>query len=134
MLILLPMKNFVLDVMIIPVDDPVAWCLRHYHDDPILAPTRDTLPTLGIADDDRIITLVIRRCKLNLLEVRPGRVVPHCGGGEWRGGGEGWKRGYGTTRPPSLVNLALKRPARAWPYDSWSERTCTRSRCRVVYA
>jgi hypothetical protein len=58
------------------VDDPISWCVQH-RDEGILAPARDRLVTLGPADADRIVRLVVRRCKLTLLDVRPRRVLVH---------------------------------------------------------
>ncbi len=59
-----------------PVDDPVAWSLENACQ-PILERARDRLVTLDAADPQRVIRLVVRRCKLNLLELRPGRIVVH---------------------------------------------------------
>jgi hypothetical protein len=61
------------------VDDPVAWALENALT-PILERARDRLVTLDAADPQRVIRLIVRRCQLNLLELRPGRVVVHhCG-------------------------------------------------------
>jgi hypothetical protein len=62
-----------------PVDDPVAWCLRGAGQ-PLLERARARLATLDAADPQRVIRLVVRRCRLNLLELRPGRVVVHFWG------------------------------------------------------
>lgn len=59
-----------------PIDDPVSWCLGNVHH-PTLGRAREGLLRLAAADGDRVIRLVTRRCGLNLLEVRPGRVVVH---------------------------------------------------------
>jgi hypothetical protein len=67
-----------------PVDDPVAWSLEHARE-PILEHARDRLVTLDAADPQRVIRLVIRRCRLNLLELRPGRVVVHHWGQQGQG-------------------------------------------------
>jgi hypothetical protein len=56
------------------VDDPVAWLLENARQ-PILERARERLVTLDAADPQRVIRLVVRRCGLNLLELRPGRVV-----------------------------------------------------------
>jgi hypothetical protein len=62
-----------------PVDDPVAWALGNARQ-PVLARARQRLVTLDAADPQRVIRLVVRRCSLNLLEVRPGRVAVHYWG------------------------------------------------------
>jgi hypothetical protein len=62
-----------------PVDDPVAWALENAHQ-PILERASAGLLKLTPADDQRIIRLVVRRCKFNLLEIGPGRVVVHYWG------------------------------------------------------
>jgi hypothetical protein len=61
------------------VDDPVAWALENARQ-PILELARERLVTLDAADPQRVIRLVVRRCKLNLLELRPGQVVVHFWG------------------------------------------------------
>jgi hypothetical protein len=58
------------------VDDPVAWALAKARQ-PVVERARARLVTLDAADPQRVIRLVVRRCKLNLLELRPGRVVVH---------------------------------------------------------
>jgi hypothetical protein len=58
------------------VDDPVSWALANARQ-PILERARDRLVTLDAADPQRVLRLVVRRCRLNLLELRPGRVVVH---------------------------------------------------------
>jgi hypothetical protein len=62
-----------------PVDDPVAWALENARQ-PILERAHDRLVTLDAADPQRVIRLVVRRCKLNLLEIGPGRVMVHYWG------------------------------------------------------
>ena len=59
-----------------PVPDPVAWCLQNA-DQPILERAADRLRKLSVDDGDRIIRLVVRRCRLNLVEVQPNQVVIH---------------------------------------------------------
>ena len=61
------------------VDDPVAWALGNARQ-PILERASAGLLKLTPADDQRIVRLVTRRCKLNLLEIGPGRVVVHYWG------------------------------------------------------
>lgn len=58
-----------------PVADPVAWCLQHANE-PILEGASEGLRKLTVDDGDRIIRLV-RRCRLNLLELHPRQVVVH---------------------------------------------------------
>ena len=58
------------------VADPVQWCVDNAHQ-PILEPARERLLTLTAADRERIVRLVARRCKLNLIEIQPARVVIH---------------------------------------------------------
>ena len=59
-----------------PVIDPVAWSLENPRL-PTLERARQRLVTLAAADRERIVRLVTRRCRLNLIELRPGRVVVH---------------------------------------------------------
>jgi hypothetical protein len=54
----------------------VAWSLENAGQ-PVLERARERLVTLDAADRERVIRLIVRRCKLNLLELRPGRVVVH---------------------------------------------------------
>lgn len=56
------------------VADPVQWSLEHAHE-PILDRASEGLSKLTPNDADRIIRLVVRRCSLNLIEFRPGRVL-----------------------------------------------------------
>jgi len=59
-----------------PVADPVVWCLQNARQ-PILGRAAEGLAKLGREDAERVIRLVVRRCGLNLLEVRPASVVVH---------------------------------------------------------
>jgi len=59
-----------------PVADPVQWSLEHAQD-PILERAAEGLAKLTVDDGDRIIRLVVRRCRLNLLELCLERVVVH---------------------------------------------------------
>ena len=61
------------------VDDPVSWSLKNARQ-PILERARERLVTLDASDPQRVIRLVVRRCRLNLLELRPGQVVVHYWG------------------------------------------------------
>ena len=58
------------------VTDPVAWSLENANE-PILERGSERLLTLNPSDGERIVRLVTRRCRLNLLEVHPGRVDAH---------------------------------------------------------
>jgi hypothetical protein len=58
-----------------PVRDPVAWCLENART-PLLTGARERLlQCVGRTDGDRILNVVLRRCGLNLIEFRPGRVT-----------------------------------------------------------
>jgi hypothetical protein len=54
----------------------VAWALGNARQ-PVLERASAGLLKLTPADGQRIIRLVVRRCRLNLLELRPGRIVVH---------------------------------------------------------
>src|SRR5450631_1187354 len=58
------------------VADPVSWSLENAWQ-PVLERVSEGLSKLTASDDTRIVRLVVRRCKLNLLEIRPERVVVH---------------------------------------------------------
>ena len=66
------------------VDDPVTWSLENARQ-PILERASAGLRKLTPADDQRIIRLVTRRCRLNLIEIHPGRVVVHYWGQQGQG-------------------------------------------------
>jgi hypothetical protein len=72
-----------------PVGDPVAWSLENARQ-PILERAGERLVTLDAADPQRVIRVVVRRCRLNLLELRPGRVVVH----HWGRQGQGYLRPF----------------------------------------
>jgi hypothetical protein len=86
------------------VTDPVGWTLANSKQ-PILARASAGLRTLTPADDQRITRLVVRRCKLNLIEVRAERVAVQYWG----------QQGLGDLRPffkqhhlaRSAVNVSL---------------------------
>ncbi len=59
-----------------PVADPVEWSLDHAHE-PILEWATEGLRKLTPDDGDRITRLVVRRCRLNLIELHPDQVVVH---------------------------------------------------------
>jgi hypothetical protein len=58
------------------VADPVSWSLENARQ-PVLERASEGLSKLTASDTTRIVRLVVRRCRLNLLEIRPGRVVVH---------------------------------------------------------
>jgi hypothetical protein len=66
------------------VDDPVAWCLKNAKE-PVLERATEGLSRLTPADDTRIIRLLTRRCKLNLIEVQSHRVIVHFWGQQGQG-------------------------------------------------
>jgi hypothetical protein len=66
-----------------PVEDPVVWSLENAGK-PVLERARERLVTLDATDRERIVRLVVRRCRLNLLELQPERVVVHYWGRQGR--------------------------------------------------
>jgi len=62
-----------------PVPNPVQWSLENAHH-PILARAAEGLGKLTPSDGDRIVRLVLRRCRLNLIELQSEHVtVQHWG-------------------------------------------------------
>lgn len=59
-----------------PVTDPVTWVLKN-QGEPILERAADGLAKLTEDDGERVVRLVVRRCGLNLLELRPDHVLVH---------------------------------------------------------
>jgi hypothetical protein len=92
-----------------PVDDPIPGCLQHSRDEAILAPARERLMTLGPADADRIVRLVVRRCKLTLLDVRPVRVLVHFWSREERADLRPFFKAHGLARPSVEVVLLRRK-------------------------
>jgi len=86
------------------VDDPVAWSLENAQQ-PILERASAGLRKLTPADDQRIIRLVVRRCRLNLLERRPGRVGVHHWGQQGKGDLRPFFKAHGLAR--KVVQVAL---------------------------
>jgi hypothetical protein len=87
-----------------PVDDPVTWALDNARQ-PILGRARERLVTLDAADPQRVIRLVVRRCRLNLLELRPGRVAVHHWGQQGRADLRPFFKAHGLAR--KVVQVAL---------------------------
>jgi len=56
-------------------DDPIGWCLENAQT-PLLAAGRERLLLCNRrTDGDRILNVALRRCGLNLIDIRPGRVT-----------------------------------------------------------
>ena len=60
---------------VFPALDPVAWCLENAGGPPLAAARERLMQCDRHADADRIVNVVLRRCGLTLVAVRPGRVV-----------------------------------------------------------
>jgi len=86
------------------VDDPVAWALANAGQ-PILERARERLLTLDATDPQRVIRLVTRRCRLNLLEIVPGRVVVHHWGQQGQGDLRPFFKKHGLARQGIQVAL-----------------------------
>jgi hypothetical protein len=86
------------------VDDPVSWSLENATQ-PILERARERLVTLDAADPQRVIRLVVRRCKLNLLGLRPERVVVHHWGPQGKGDLRPFFKKHGLARNAVRVTL-----------------------------
>lgn len=87
-----------------PVADPVKWCIAHAHE-PVLERAAEGLRKLTENDGDRIIRLVVRRCRLNLLELRPTGVVVHHWGLDGRADLRPFFKRHGLARPEVEVVL-----------------------------
>jgi hypothetical protein len=66
------------------VTNPVSWALENSQQ-PMLERARERLVTLDASDPQRVIRLVTRRCKLNLIEIHPERIVVHHWGTQGQG-------------------------------------------------
>ena len=86
------------------IDDPVIWSWQNARQ-PILERARERLLTLDAGDPQRIVRLVVRRCKLNLLEIRPGRVVVHHWGQQGQGDLRAFFKRHGLARQNVQVVL-----------------------------
>ncbi len=87
-----------------PVADPVRWSLDHAHE-PVLERSKEGLAKLTSDDGDRIIRLVVRRCRLNLLELLPQQVVVHHWGQHGRADLRPFFKTHGLARPQVEVVL-----------------------------
>ncbi len=58
------------------VSDPIQWCLENKNN-PILKRASEGLANLSMDDGERIIRLVTRRCRVNLIEVQPHVLTVH---------------------------------------------------------
>lgn len=86
-----------------PVSDPVTWALKN-RSQPILERASTGLAKLTENDGDRIVRLVVRRCRLNLLELQPGQVeVQHWG--QHRADLRPFFKMHGLARPEIVVQL-----------------------------
>jgi len=81
----------------------VQWSLQNTHE-PVLERATEGLLKLTPGDGDRIIRLVVRRCRLNLLELHPGQVVVHHWG-QHRADLRSFFKQHGLARPKIEVVL-----------------------------
>jgi hypothetical protein len=86
------------------VVNPVAWALANARQ-PVLERASAGLLKLTPADGQRITRLVTRRCRLNLLELRPGRVVVHHWGQQGRADLRAFFKQHGLARKGVTVAL-----------------------------
>lgn len=86
-----------------PVADPVAWSLQNAGE-LILQGASAGLENLTAADGDRVVRLVVRRCGLNLLELRPEKVVVHYFG-QHQADLRTFFKEQGLTRPEIVVSM-----------------------------
>ena len=66
------------------ISDPASWSLEN-SGQPLLERGKERLGMLDAADPERVIRLVTRRCKLNLIEIQPEKVVVHYWGQKGQG-------------------------------------------------
>ncbi len=86
-----------------PVTDPVLWALQN-RGQPILERAAEGLAKLTESDGEQVVRLVVRRCGLNLLELRPGTVVIHHWG-QQRADLLRFFKQHGLARPEITVEL-----------------------------
>jgi hypothetical protein len=104
------------------VADPVTWALANSRQ-PILARASKGLRTRTPADDQRIVRLVLRRCKLNLIELRPGLVVVHFWG----------RQGCGNLRPFFKQHRLTKNTVRVTLIDRKRETSTVQTGADFLY-
>lgn len=80
-----------------PITAPVQWSLDHAHQ-PVLERASEGLRKLTPADGDRIIRLVVRRCRLNLIDLHHGQVVVHHWGQQGRADLRPWFKAHQLAR------------------------------------
>jgi len=105
-----------------PVADPVAWAVKNKHE-PILERAAEGLAKLTAGDGDRVIRLVVRRCRLNLLEIHPEQIVVHHWGQQGRADLRPFFKQHRLARPKVLVELQ----------DRKKENTTTKSSDDFLY-
>lgn len=86
-----------------PTADSVAWALKN-RGQPILERAAEGLANLTEDDGERIIRLLVRRCGLNLLELRPQMVVAHHWG-QHQADLRPFFKQHGLARPEIAVEL-----------------------------
>jgi hypothetical protein len=86
------------------VDDPVPWSLENARQ-PVLEQASEGLLKLTPADNTRIIRLVTRRCKLNMIESSGGRVMIHFWGQQGQGDLRPFFKKHGLTKKRIRVVL-----------------------------
>jgi len=88
-----------------PVANPVLWSIENARE-PLLERATEGLLKLSSDDGERIIRLVIRRCKLNLIELHAGQVVVHYWGTQGLADLRPWFKAHGLARRE--VEVVLK--------------------------
>jgi hypothetical protein len=90
------------------VADPIQWCLDNpLH--PVLETARQGLLALTTLDQNRITRLVCRRCRLNLIEVQPSRVVLHYWGRDGQGDFASFFKRHGLAKNEVFVALCERK-------------------------
>ena len=104
------------------VEEPVAWSMDNA-DHSILERAKERLVTLDTADPERVIRLVTRRCKLDLIELQPERVVVHYWG----------QQGQGDLRPFFKTHRLAQREVEVVLIDRKREQSVIRSGDEFLY-
>src|SRR5580700_5002679 len=105
-----------------PVGDPVLWSLENARM-PILERASKGLLKLTHKDGNRIIRLVVRRCKLDLLELRPGQVVVNYWG----------QNGYADLRPFFKQHCLARKEIKVVLIDRKKEVSTTQNGDDLLY-